>query len=120
MFYFFSVLHEGSPPRRLAEKLYKICARLGISQTQMLGLIGLTDYHYAFVSMWERGLHEPPLIALLRYVRSVGASTDTLIDDDLNQAFYDETTKRPAKEKMPRVRRRRRAMGTTGMARLRS
>jgi transcriptional regulator with XRE-family HTH domain len=87
---------------RLGKKLYQIRARLGKSQRQMLDLIGLPDYHFAFVSMWERGLREPPLIALLRYARSVGASTDTLIDDDLDLALDNDATNRPSKKKKSR------------------
>ena len=94
--------NDDGSPRRLGEKLFQIRARLNLTQRQMLDRIGLTDYHHAFVSMWERGLREPPLIALLRYARSIGASTDALIDDDLDLPRDDKSTKRPAKGKKRR------------------
>ncbi|MCI0389874.1 MAG: helix-turn-helix domain-containing protein [Acidobacteria bacterium] len=71
-------------PQRLAEKLYQIRAKLNLSQREMLNHLGFSTYHHAFVSMWERGYREPPLIALLRYAQSFGISTDVLINDELD------------------------------------
>ena len=71
-------------PKRLGAKLREIRASLGLSQRQMLDLIGFKDHHHAFASAWERGYHEPPLIALLRYAQAAGISTDVLINDELN------------------------------------
>src|SRR5262249_49832933 len=70
--------------------------RLNLSQRQMLDLVGLGDHHHAFVSMWERGHREPPLMALLSYARSIGVSTDVLIDDDLDLPSEDKSRERPA------------------------
>jgi transcriptional regulator with XRE-family HTH domain len=71
--------------RRLAEKLFRIRAALGLSQAQLLRLLDLTDYyHFTRISLWERGYREPPIKVLLRYARAVGISTDVLIDDDLD------------------------------------
>jgi DNA-binding transcriptional regulator YiaG len=71
-------------PRRLADKLKQLRAGLGLSQRQMLDQLGYTGYHHAFLSMWERGYREPPLLVLLRYAQLCGISTDLLIDDNLD------------------------------------
>ena len=89
-------------PERLAEKLCQIRARLNLSQREMLDLVGLGDHHHAFVSMWERGHREPPLMALLRYAQSIGVSTDVLINDDLD--LPDESTKKPSVKRKKRTR----------------
>lgn len=78
----------NSDPRQktshLAEKLSRIRAALGLSQTQLLRLLGLTAYyHHTRISLWERDYREPPIKVLLRYARVAGISTDVLIDDDL-------------------------------------
>ena len=70
--------------RHLADKLFRIRAALGLSQTQLLRLLGLTAYyHHTRISLWERGYREPPIKVLLQYARIAGISTDVLIDDDL-------------------------------------
>jgi transcriptional regulator with XRE-family HTH domain len=82
---------------RLAEKLLQIRLALGLSQDEMLSRLGLSDDLYRTnISSYERGEREPPLFALLAYARSVGISTDVLIDDKLNL---------PAKLKPKRSRR---------------
>lgn len=70
--------------RHLADKLFRIRAALGLSQTQLLRLLDLTAYYrHTRISLWERGYREPPIKVLLRYARVAGISTDVLIDDDL-------------------------------------
>jgi transcriptional regulator with XRE-family HTH domain len=70
--------------KRLAEKLLQIRLSLGLSQDGMLRHLGLEDDLYRTnISSYERGEREPPLFALLAYARSVGISTDVLIDDAL-------------------------------------
>jgi transcriptional regulator with XRE-family HTH domain len=72
-------------PAHLAEKLVQIRTALGLSQNEMISRLGLSDELIREeLSAFERGLRQPPLIVLLRYARSVGISTDVLIDDDLN------------------------------------
>ncbi|HKX29156.1 MAG TPA: helix-turn-helix transcriptional regulator, partial [Blastocatellia bacterium] len=71
-------------PQLLGEKLLKIRNWHQFSQRQMLDHFGYTEYHHAFISMWERGHREPPLIALLLYARSINVSTDVLLDDELD------------------------------------
>lgn len=71
-------------PERLAEKLLKIRTDLGISQDDLIEMLGLTGELYsATVSQFERGLREPNYLILLKYARLAGISTDVLIDDKL-------------------------------------
>lgn len=70
--------------KRLAEKLLKIRLALDLSQDGMLARLGLADEHVrSRISAYELGKREPALPVLLRYARSVGISTDVLIDDEL-------------------------------------
>jgi transcriptional regulator with XRE-family HTH domain len=72
-------------PLRLAEKLLRIRLSLGLSQNGMLEHLGLHESHFrSVVSGYELGTREPPLPMLLKYARSVGISTDVLIDDEMN------------------------------------
>lgn len=72
-------------PERLAEKLVRIREALGLSQSEMLSRLGLTErLNRDDVSKYERGVREPSLPVLLRYARAVGISTDVLIDDELD------------------------------------
>lgn len=72
-------------PKRLAEKLLRIRAALGVSQNGMLRLLGLEeDLFQGSVSGYELGTREPPLPVLLAYARAAGVSTDVLIDDELD------------------------------------
>jgi transcriptional regulator with XRE-family HTH domain len=79
----------NSDPREktkfLAGKLRRVRDALGLSQTELLNLLGLTAYyHHTRISLWERGYREPPIKVLLKYARAAGVSTDVLIDDDLD------------------------------------
>jgi transcriptional regulator with XRE-family HTH domain len=81
--------------KRLAEKLLQIRHALGLSQTDMLRLLGFEKvFDYKRISEFELGKNEPPLAVLLAYARVVHISTDVLIDDNL-----DLPTKLPAKPK---------------------
>lgn len=72
-------------PERLAEKLLQIRLALGLSQGGMLDRLGLSDeLDRSRISTYELGSHEPSLLVLLKYARSVGISTDVLIDDELD------------------------------------
>jgi transcriptional regulator with XRE-family HTH domain len=71
-------------PERLAAKLLEIRMRLELSQGGMLKRLGVEDeLERDYISKYERGVLEPPLHILLAYARSFGASTDVLIDDEL-------------------------------------
>jgi transcriptional regulator with XRE-family HTH domain len=46
---------------------------------------GIAEESYRnYISDFETGKREPPLLVLLAFARSVGISTDILIDDDLD------------------------------------
>jgi transcriptional regulator with XRE-family HTH domain len=68
-------------PKRLAAKLTEIRTSRGLSQSQMVGALGLKNkINRENISTFERGLREPPLPILLKYARP-GVSTDVLIND---------------------------------------
>jgi transcriptional regulator with XRE-family HTH domain len=70
---------------RLGEKLLQIRLALGLSQDGMLERLGLSDkYFRSRISAYELGDREPHLPILLFYARSVGISTDVLIDDEMD------------------------------------
>jgi transcriptional regulator with XRE-family HTH domain len=72
-------------PERLAEKLLQIRLALGLSQDSMLRRLGLDDvYLRSRISAYELGNREPHLLVVLKYARSVGISTDVLIDDEMD------------------------------------
>ncbi len=75
-------------PARLASKLLEIRTKLELSQGGMLKRLGVEDeLERDYISKYERGVLEPPLHVLLAYARSVGISTDVLIDDELDLPY---------------------------------
>jgi transcriptional regulator with XRE-family HTH domain len=71
-------------PTRLAGKLKQIREALGLSQTEMLKMLGLDrKLYYTAISGYELGTREPPLTVLLQYARMAGVYVDILIDDEL-------------------------------------
>jgi transcriptional regulator with XRE-family HTH domain len=74
-------------PTRLARKLRTIREQLGVSQNELIDLLGLSgQLTQARISAYERGVREPPAIVLLRYARHClgkGAYLENLIDDFL-------------------------------------
>jgi transcriptional regulator with XRE-family HTH domain len=82
-------------PKRLAEKLSRIRAALGVSQSELLKRLRVEgEIDYTTISKYELGRNEPTLIILLRYARLVGVNVEILIDDEL-----DLPAKLPAKSK---------------------
>ena len=80
---------------RLAEKLLQVRLALGLSQSEMLRLLGFEQVlDYKRISEYELGKSEPPLAVLLRYARVAGVCMDVLIDDET-----DLPDKLPAKPK---------------------
>jgi transcriptional regulator with XRE-family HTH domain len=78
----------GAKARRrqkyLPAKLLVIRKALGLSQNEILRLIGAEDVLVrSNISNYELGQREPPLFVVLGYARAAGVSTDTLIDDSL-------------------------------------
>jgi transcriptional regulator with XRE-family HTH domain len=85
-------------PERLAEKLARIRATLGVSQSEMLRRLEVEDQiDYTAISKYELGRNEPSLIILLQYARVANVSTDVLIDDRLNLPA--ELPAKPARRK---------------------
>ena len=78
----------GNPrprPMRLAEKLLQIRVGLGLSQTQMLERLGLSDsMHYGRISEYEQDKREPSLITLLAYARAASVHLEDIVDDDFD------------------------------------
>ena len=70
-------------PKKLAKKLAKIRANLGLSQTEMVKALNYkaSPLRPAQISQFETGRREPPLMLLLAYARLAKVSTDILIDD---------------------------------------
>jgi transcriptional regulator with XRE-family HTH domain len=74
-----------SKPVYLAEKLLKVRNSLGLSQTQMLRLLGIADEGYRnYISDFENNKREPPLPVLLRYAQLAGVWMDVLVDDEID------------------------------------
>lgn len=77
-------------PARLAEKLWTIRARLGLSQEQMVERL---DYHKSplypsQISLFEQGKREPPVLILLHYARMIsttggGEFLEAILEDDM-------------------------------------
>lgn len=75
---------------RLAEKLYEIRTRLGLSQAGMVErlkgqrLPSPLRLYAGNISRFEQGLREPPLLVLLAYARTAGVAVEVLIDAELD------------------------------------
>ncbi|MDQ3802251.1 MAG: helix-turn-helix domain-containing protein [Acidobacteriota bacterium] len=73
----------------LAEKLYQIRSKLGLSQAQMVELLRSQKLpaplriYPGNVSRFEQGLREPTPLVLLAYARATGVSVEALIDLEL-------------------------------------
>lgn len=88
-------------PERLQEKLFEIRQKLGLSQSEMVRRMGLTDeIERDYISKFERGTLEPTLWILLQYARAANVYADVLIDNDLNLPEH-----LPAKSKSEGIRR---------------
>ena len=78
----------GNPrpkPQRLAEKLARIRAALGLSQTDLLKRLGLEDdMKHTRISEYELGQREPSLLTLLQYARVANVAMEALVDDELD------------------------------------
>jgi transcriptional regulator with XRE-family HTH domain len=73
-------------PARLAAKLSQIRAALNLTQEKMIERLNYSDspLYPSYISGFETGEREPPLLVVLAYARCVGISTDVLIDDNLD------------------------------------
>lgn len=76
---------KANRPKRLAEKLLQIRLSRGLSQGELVRALGAEDaITPSYISQYETGQSEPPLLILLRYARVAGVSVDVLIDDELD------------------------------------
>jgi transcriptional regulator with XRE-family HTH domain len=72
-------------PARLAGKLLHIRKSLGLSQNELIGLLGFEKaLTQDYISAYERGVREPPLPVLLQYARKANVLVEVLIDDKLD------------------------------------
>lgn len=73
-------------PARLAAKLRQIRTALGLTQEQMIERLNYSAsrLYPQNISGFETGEREPSLLVILAYARTVGLSTDYLIDDSLD------------------------------------
>jgi transcriptional regulator with XRE-family HTH domain len=77
--------HAREQTERLAEKLKQIRKDLKLSQGGMVKFLNLEDkLTREDISKFERAIREPSLRTILKYARSIGISTDVLIDDEQN------------------------------------
>ena len=78
----------GNPrPRQqnLAKKLRQIRRALGLSQIQMVKLMGVEgSVAYHRISEYESGRREPSLAVLLSYGRAAGVHLEFIVDDNLD------------------------------------
>ena len=71
-------------PKRLGEKLKLIREHKGLTLEQMADVVGKTGRsRRTRVYEWENGIRQPDLFIILQYAKLINASTDVLIDDDL-------------------------------------
>jgi len=72
-------------PNRFTKKLKHIRESLGLSQDDMLNLLGLSESRSrSSISSYELGMSEPPLPILLQYARLAGVCMDVIVDDELD------------------------------------
>jgi len=69
-------------PRYLAAKLLAIRQGLGLSQSEMVRLLG-PRLSSARVSEYEAGRREPNLLTILAYARAARVPVEKIIDDEL-------------------------------------
>ena len=80
--------HSRAKASNLPQKLLQIREHLKLSQNELVRRLGLeSKVTREDVSKFERGVREPSLPTLLKYARSVGISTDDLIDDETELPF---------------------------------
>ena len=71
-------------PKNLGRKLLRIRNALGLSQSEMLQLLGAEEFFStARISEYESGIREPALWVLLAYGRVARIHLETIIDDEV-------------------------------------
>ena len=79
----------ATPPRRksarLGDKLLQIRTALGLSQREMLRLLGYQEaMYYNRISDYELNKRIPPLPLVLEYARAAGVHMEDIVDDELD------------------------------------
>ena len=77
-----TVGHARKRPKSLARKLLQIRQALGISQGEMIKLLGV-DMLPNSISKYENDRNEPPTDVLLAYTRLTRVPLEQLVDDEL-------------------------------------
>jgi transcriptional regulator with XRE-family HTH domain len=93
-------------PARLGEKLSYIRQALGLSQNELIRLLGFDELVQGTISAFESGSREPSLIVLLAYAHLAHVFVEALIDDEL-----DVPEKLPARPKSEGIRRKKSSRG---------
>jgi transcriptional regulator with XRE-family HTH domain len=86
-------------PARLGGKLLQIRNALGLSQNELIRLLGFKELVQGTISAYESGGREPSLLVLLAYARAANVAVEALIDDEL-----DLPGRLPAKPKSEGIR----------------
>lgn len=81
-------------PARLSGKLLQIRQALGLSQNELIRLLGFDELVQGTISAYESGRREPSLLVLLAYARAANVAVEALIDDE-----FDLPERLPAKPK---------------------
>lgn len=92
----------GSPrprPKHLAEKLLLIRRQMGVSQDELIRLLGLESFDRERISKFERDILEPPLYVLCAYADVANVYLEVIVKDEL-----DLPEKLPAKQKSEGVK----------------
>lgn len=76
---------------RLGRKLRLLRERVGLSQTELAPLIGLSERSKGYISEIESGKKIPPATTILRIAQYFNVSTDYLLRDDIAQQEEDQT-----------------------------
>ena len=82
-------------PKRLAEKLRQIRQGLGLTQTELIKLLGFeANLTKRDISAFERGSNEPNLMILLAYSEAANVYVEALIQDERDLPEKIPTSKR--------------------------
>jgi transcriptional regulator with XRE-family HTH domain len=76
---------ERKKPKRLAEKLKLIRAKLKLSQTELVKRFGFEEeLTKSEISDFEHGKYEPNLLVLLAYSEAANVYLETLVRDEVD------------------------------------
>ena len=72
-------------PARLPEKLFRIREAFGVTQSELVKMLGAErEIKRSYISEYESGEREPPTPLLLGYARLAGVCVEVLLDDELD------------------------------------